>query len=400
VAKIPKVTLLVRRKVNGRWKHVQPEMAANGRVKTLPGDGSFTLRHKLKGEDKWEPIDGGLDAAMAAKKRREIGLQAAAVGMVIPAEPVANRRTIDVAIEEYTAEILAQKDFATYRAYNRAVRQFRESCQKKTYLDEITRTDLLEFITFLRKLKSRRGTLLSDRTIRNRFVYVLFFLNVNGIKRLIKKKDWPQYTERTPEAYSEDQLQLLLSHANTEESLVINLFLCSAFRHGELIHAYYTDFDYAGSKVRVTEKPEWDWHPKKYQERTVPLPRWLSQQIAERRVYHPNDKLVFPNGAGRPDGHILRVVKSVAERAGLAGRVDDHKFRATAATRWSKVFSPQEVQYLLGHKDIQTTMRYLAIGNMDSAENRRKVELTFAAFAPEPPIKPKRKAKILEMAVA
>jgi hypothetical protein len=252
MAKDPKVTLLVRRKVNGRWKHVRPEIAANGRLKTLPGDGSFSLRYKLKGADKWEPIEGGLDAAMAAKKRREIGLQAAAVGIVLPAEPLANRRTIDAAIEEYTAEILAQKDYATYRAYNRAVSQFRESCPKKTYLDEITRTELLEFITFLRAQKGRRGKLLSDRTLRNRFVYVLFFLNVNGMKRLVKKKDWPQYTERTPEAYSEEELHLKLAHANNEESLVINLFLCSAFRHGELIHAYYTDFDYAGSSTTVS----------------------------------------------------------------------------------------------------------------------------------------------------
>ena len=115
---------------------------------------------------------------------------------------------------------------------------------------------------------------------------------------------------------------------------------------------------------------------------------------------HPDDKLVFPNINGTPDGHILRVLKRVAKRAGLSGRVDDHKFRATAATRWSKAFAPQEVQYLLGHKDIQTTMRYLAVSNMDSTENRRKVEVTFSAFAPDTPAEPTRTAKVVEMAVA
>ena len=51
-------------------------------------------------------------------------------------------------------EILAQKDYSTYRAYALATRQFRESCLKKIYLDEINRADLLNTITFLRKLKN------------------------------------------------------------------------------------------------------------------------------------------------------------------------------------------------------------------------------------------------------
>lgn len=117
MAKVPRVTLMVRRKVNGRWMHVQPEMFENGRVKTLSGDGSFSPRYKLKGEDKWEPVSGGSDAAMAPKNRREISLQAAAAGILIPADPVANRRTIDAALEEYTAEILAH--IITFSSFDR-----------------------------------------------------------------------------------------------------------------------------------------------------------------------------------------------------------------------------------------------------------------------------------------
>ena len=404
-----KATLLIRIRVGKRYPFAEPVYSANGKLKPLCAmvdgrsehhpEGTYHLRYHRKIHPS---VGNQADEAIAALARKEIELRAAAMGMHIPADgqPVdANRRTIDAALKEYTAEILAQKDYSTYRAYARATRQFRESCLKKIYLDEINRADLLNFITFLRKLKSRRGKRLSDRTVRNRFVYVLFFLNANGAKGLVKKKDWPQYTERTPEEYTEQELQLLLNHADKEEKLVINTFLCSGFRHGELTHAHYADFDYTGSKVRVTEKPEWDWHPKKYQERTVPIPRWLTQQIAERRKSHPDDKLVFPNINGTPDGHILRVLKRVSKRAGFSGRVDDHKFRATAATRWSKAFAPQEVQYLLGHKDIQTTMRYLAVSNMDSTENRRKVEVTFSAFAPDMPTEPNRTAKIVEMAV-
>jgi hypothetical protein len=107
VAKIPKVTQMVRRKVNGRWKHVRATIAANGQVKSLPGDGSFCLRYKQKGKDIWEPIEGGADAALAAKKRRELAFQAVAMGIAIPAlekDAKTGRLTIDGAIQRYFSD--------------------------------------------------------------------------------------------------------------------------------------------------------------------------------------------------------------------------------------------------------------------------------------------------------
>ena len=83
MGKVPKLTLMIRHKANEKWRHVQPEKSANGRVKTLPVGGSFNLRYKKNGEDKWDPVEGGADAAMAAMKRRELCLQAEAAGIII-----------------------------------------------------------------------------------------------------------------------------------------------------------------------------------------------------------------------------------------------------------------------------------------------------------------------------
>jgi integrase len=52
-----------------------------------------------------------------------------------------------------------------------------------------------------------------------------------------------------------------------------------------------------------------------------------------------------------------------------------HKFRATFATRKSgEGHKPQDIQKMLGHKNLATTMRYLAVTDLDDEEFVRKIE--------------------------
>jgi integrase len=71
--------------------------------------------------------------------------------------------------------------------------------------------------------------------------------------------------------------------------------------------------------------------------------------------------LVFPTGGCRPKLDFLDCLKAVAARVKL--KADGfwlHKFRATFATRclWNGV-DLRTVQQWLGHKDLESTMRYL-----------------------------------------
>jgi integrase/recombinase XerD len=107
--------------------------------------------------------------------------------------------------------------------------------------------------------------------------------------------------------------------ATEDEADLLKFILGSGFRDQEIRYVEYLDLDSKHDLVRVTAKKEWDFTPKNWEERTVPLPARLKERLRkrkERKQARPQD-LVFGNTKGRPDNEMDMVVKRVAERAGL-----------------------------------------------------------------------------------
>ncbi|MBS1853118.1 MAG: tyrosine-type recombinase/integrase [Acidobacteria bacterium] len=91
---------------------------------------------------------------------------------------------------------------------------------------------------------------------------------------------------------------------------------------------------------------------------------------------------MFATRKGNPRKHrtqLLELCKAVAERAGL--NPDDfflHKFRATFATKHLQAgVDLRTVQMWLGHKDLESTMRYLKPARGKGI--REKVNNTFSS---------------------
>jgi site-specific recombinase XerD len=103
--------------------------------------------------------------------------------------PAAGSRLLKDAVDTYLLEIEAHKKKKTHSAYRTALTYFLESCKKQT-LEEIHRTDMLAFKTYLRDKKKQ-----SDRSIANKFENVMSFLKQQKITGLIGKNDWPTFTE-------------------------------------------------------------------------------------------------------------------------------------------------------------------------------------------------------------
>jgi integrase len=104
----------------------------------------------------------------------------------------------------------------------------------------------------------------------------------------------------------------------------------------------------------------------------------MEKKAADNRK---DSDLVFPAPMGGVDEHLIRIIKRVAKRAKVGGRVDDHKFRSTAITLWLRDGrTVPEVMAYVGHVNPSTILRYAAKVNLAKVENRRLVTKPFEVF--------------------
>ena len=395
MAKIPKVSLMVKCKVNGKWKNLPVQMSANGRIKAIPR-GTFYLRYN---RNQWEPVGKDPDAAMSAKRRREISLERITGVSVTDGD---SRHTIDAAIAQYLADTSVQKEPRTLAAYRIALTQFRESCAK-TYLEELERRDLLNFVAFLRKCRKKNGELFGDRTVYNRFENIVTFLKEYGVKGIVLHKDWPQYEEEDAVPYTQDELSRLFAAADGEQFVSYQFFLKTGARDKEIVFATWQDIDFESKLFSVTPKKDLGFKPKNHEARRIPLPDDLIEMLRELRTANLNTRFLFTNKKGKPESKFLRKLKSLALRAGLncghcttvsKGKVLSckdkpvckkwilHRFRKSFATLHHEAgVSPRTLQKWLGHKSLETTIRYLGIADARSVRTRSQVNRSFEGLS-------------------
>jgi hypothetical protein len=105
--------------------------------------------------------------------------------------------------------------------------------------------------------------------------------------------------------------------------------------------AWY-DLDPRNGLARVTKKTLWKFWPKNHEERSVPLPASMIEQLlqwkAERKAAAAD--LVFPNTKGKPDTLHIEIVKRVAWRAKLnCGQcVSEHGYRCADGPFCERIF--------------------------------------------------------------
>ncbi|MBZ5507215.1 MAG: tyrosine-type recombinase/integrase [Acidobacteriia bacterium] len=312
-------------------------------------------------------------------RRKSIEVEAMRAGVIAPPANVAPgvstaRMRVTTAIDTYLDYVKHNRADRTYLTYRYTLDVLlRQSCAT-LFVENISREDILKFITDCYK----RG--LGGRTVYDKLVVVLQMFKRYGRTKLIEKNDWPDYVEKIRPIYEPEEIQTLLGNADADEAIFLKFLLGSGFRDREAQHVTWRDLDFHNSVVRVIEKPIWGFKPKNWEERAVPLPTALIDQLRtlrERRKALPA-QLVFPNSKGNPDSENDMIVKRVAERAKLncgqcltrhgnrcsegphCGHFFLHKFRHTFATEHLRHgVDIRTLQSWMGHRDIKSTMVYL-----------------------------------------
>ena len=355
---------------NGR---VKPDLVAvNGREERHP-EGAYYLEWRENGRRVRLSVGKDPADASARRQRKESELNALNNGIaVVPENGDDGHRSLAAAVAEYLEETTLTKKPKTLAAYTKALAYFQESCPK-LFLEDIERKDLLKFCAFLRDEKDQ-----APRSCWNKFANVMSFLKANDIRGLVKKNDWPRYTEEEPEVYEQEDLDKLFKACDAEERLWYEFFLMTGMREQEVMYTYWSDVNLAHATVRVSHKPDRGWTPKAYKEREIPIPAKLVKSLKVWKAKSMKAcNLVFPTAGCNPKLDFLDCLKTVADRA----KLDEdnfwlHKFRATFATRclWAGV-DLRTVQQWLGHSDMESTMRYLKPSR--SQQVREKVNEIF-----------------------
>lgn len=389
------VNVLERKKIDGKWTTT----AVDARLLAKP---KLTLKENYQGKfiiswyegtkKKYQTVQApDLASAKSGAAFKVWQLEGKAKGATVP-DLENNRLTVAAASTGFLDEMKLSRRGGTYDLFEQTLREF-QKWSSSTYIDEITRLDLLKYKAWI----EAKG--LSPRTSSNKMMRINQFIRATlgqePGKGLVTVKD-AKYVDEIVETYTPEELERFFTQCTYHQKVLFTTFLQSGCRMKELMYLYWEDIDFTRCILKVRAKPEFGFTTKTHEEREIPIPTELAKELESLK--NKKSRLVFPTRTGKPNNKWWYMLKRLAKNAGVnCGHCKTcldpkkkecehwylHKFRATCATTWLRSgFDIKTVQYLLGHKDIESTMRYLASQKNDLLRDRiDKVWPAFSAAA-------------------
>lgn len=288
-----------------------------------------------------------------------------------------------LADERQTVELESEEDF--FAAYIAAKRV--EGCSEKTLeyysatihnalsiiqkpVKYITTDDLRHYLgTYQRKGGASKVTIDNIRRVLSSFFSWLEnedYILKSPVRRIHKVR-----TGKTvKETYSDESLEIMRDFAgNIRDLALIDLLSSTGMRVGELVKLNISDIDFENRECVVFGKG--DKERKVYFDARTKI--HLQRYLSKRRDDNPAlfTTLLAPFNRLKISGVEIRL-RELGRKLNIP-KVHPHKFRRTLATvAIDKGMPIEQVQHLLGHQNIDTTMQYAMVNQTNVKISHRK----------------------------
>jgi integrase/recombinase XerD len=275
----------------------------------------------------------------------------------------------------------------TLTSYSRTLASFQRHVVRD--LDEVTLQDLRAFTSgLLAGTTTNRGRPAKPSTVARIATTLASFFGFLHAEGLLKESpaarlERPRVPEQFPgDVLDEKEVELLLDAPDRSTPLglrdraLVELLYATGLRNEEALSLDLSDLDPQERVVRVTGKGD--------KGRLVPVIRSAWSAVAEyvergRPALARGCLALFVSSRGERLGKngLLKLLRKLRESAGLVKNLTPHTLRRSFATALLRNgVNLREIQVLLGHKNLNTTARYL---RLDTHELRREVLLKHPA---------------------
>lgn len=237
-------------------------------------------------------------------------------------------------------------------------------------ITHMTTDDLRSYLTDYQKVNNCSKASI-DNVRRNLSSFFSWLEEENYILKSPMKRIHKIKTDKViKETYSDETLELLRDNCNCLRDLaIIDILASTGMRVGELVKLNINDIDFENRECVVFGKGSKE-RPVYFDARTkIHLKNYLNSRTDSNQALFVS--LDEPHNRLNISGVEIRL-RQLGRKLGIS-KVHPHKFRRTVATKAVDKGMPiEQVQSLLGHSQIDTTMHYAMVNQNNVKESHRK----------------------------
>lgn len=220
-----------------------------------------------------------------------------------------------------------------------------------------TKSDLMSYLA--KKVKENKTS--ANYTAQFASVCNIVRINFLGIEDKVKIPR-PNKPSRQPDILSIEEVQgMINSTKNEKHKAILSLMYATGMRSNEVCNIKVNDIDSKGMLIKIKQA-------KGMKDRVAMLDNGLLDVLRKYFLkFTPNIYLFNgANGGKYTVRSIQQIVSNTAKKCGIEKKISSHSMRHSCFTQLVKNgVDIRHIQKLAGHKNINTTARYLQINDLD-----------------------------------